>query len=127
MNAFIEKMRKRKRRARGDRFYWGITFKDSNEFVGTISIWNLSEDRKTGELGYELLPAMQGKGIMQEAIERVIEFVEQDEQMKRLGAYTHKDNLSSTKLLLKYNFIIKTIKSTKSTLIIIFTFSLSPH
>ena len=79
--------------------------------MGTICIWNLSEDRKTGELGYELLPAMQRKGIMQEAIKRVIEFAEQDEQMKRLEAYTHKDNLSSTNLLLKYNFIMDTNKA----------------
>ena len=107
-NAFIEKIQKGV--SAGGSFYWAITFKDSNELVGTICIWNLSEDRKTGELGYELLPAMQRKGIMQEAIERVIEFAEQDEQMKRLEAYTHKDNLSSTKLLLKYNFIMDTNK-----------------
>ena len=30
--------------------------------------------------------------------------------MKRLEAYTHKDNLSSTKLLLKYNFMMDTNK-----------------
>ena len=103
--AFIEKIASSVKD--GESYYWAITLKDDPALIGTICIWNLSDDKRTGELGYELLPTMQGKGIMQEAMKSVISFAAKDLGMKRLEAYSHKENLSSTKLLLKYNFILE--------------------
>lgn len=37
-------------------FYWGISLKDQQNLIGTICLWNFSEDRKEAEVGYELLP-----------------------------------------------------------------------
>ena len=103
--AFIEKIANSVKD--DESYYWAITLKDDPALIGTICIWNLSDDKRTGELGYELLPTMQGKGIMQEAMKSVISFAAKDLGMKRLEAYSHKENLSSTKLLLKYNFILE--------------------
>jgi [ribosomal protein S5]-alanine N-acetyltransferase len=49
---------------RNDWVLWAITLKDSNELIGTICIWNFSEELSKGEVGYELSPAYQGRGIM---------------------------------------------------------------
>ncbi len=87
-------------------FYWAITIKENPQLIGTICLWNLSEDKKTAELGYELNQKYQGQGIMNEAIKKVIEFAFQNIGVTTIEAYTHKDNLKSTSLLLKNNFSI---------------------
>src|SRR5437868_14158701 len=52
--AFMEKVRKGV--AAGESYYWAITLKEDPQLIGTICVWNLSADRKTAELGYELSP-----------------------------------------------------------------------
>jgi [ribosomal protein S5]-alanine N-acetyltransferase len=84
--------------------YWGITLKENDKMIGTICFWNLSADRKSAELGYELHPEYQGKGYMDEAMKEVIGFAFRS-GFTSLKAYTHKDNLASTKLLLKHGFV----------------------
>ena len=81
-------------------YYWGITLKQNAKMIGTICLWNLSADRKSAELGYELHPDYQGKGYMDEAMKEVIGFAFRS-GFTSLEAYTHSDNLASTKLLLK--------------------------
>ncbi|MGQ0737594.1 MAG: GNAT family N-acetyltransferase [Bacteroidota bacterium] len=91
----------------GNSFYWGITVKDEPGLIGTICLWNISADRKTVELGYELHPDQQGKGYMNEAIKAVIDYAFQTGGFSNLEAYTHKDNEASTKLLLKHQFVLQ--------------------
>ncbi len=91
---------------RGETFYWAITLQDKPELIGTICIWNISADKKTGELGYELLPAFQGRGIMREAVGRVISFAFEAMGLTKLEAFTHKDNTPSTRLLLAHGFVL---------------------
>ncbi|HUZ61880.1 MAG TPA: GNAT family N-acetyltransferase [Hanamia sp.] len=85
-------------------FYWAITIKGNPKLIGTICLWNFSEDKKTAELGYELFPAFQGRGIMNEAVKKVIELSFQNMEVETLEAFTHKDNIKSKLLLLKNNF-----------------------
>jgi [ribosomal protein S5]-alanine N-acetyltransferase len=87
-----------------DSYYWAISRKEEPGLVGTMCIWNISVDRKKGEIGYELLPDMQGKGLMQEAIGRLIRFAFDVIGLELLEAYTHKENEASTRLLLKFGF-----------------------
>ena len=107
--AFISKIRDAT--AGNQSFYWGITLKNQPELIGAICIRNLSVDRKTAELGYELHPDSQGKGYMQEAITLVIRFAFERIGLSVLEANTHKDNHASTKLLLKNRFELETEKS----------------
>jgi RimJ/RimL family protein N-acetyltransferase len=99
--AFIETVKKGV--ATGESYYWAITLKENPGLVGTICLWNLSADRKTAELGYELCPSIQGKGIMNEAIGMVIDFAF-SEGFTKLEAFTHRENKASTNLLLKHRF-----------------------
>jgi ribosomal-protein-alanine N-acetyltransferase len=94
-------------------FYWAITFKEYPQLIGTICLWNLSEDKKSIELGYELNQKFQGQGIMSEAIKKVIEFAFENIGVTTIEAYTHKDNLKSAFLLLKNNFSIDSRRKDK--------------
>jgi [ribosomal protein S5]-alanine N-acetyltransferase len=84
--------------------YWAICQKEHSKLIGTICLWNFSTDHNIAEIGYELEPAFQGKGFMNEAVQCVIDFGFNKLHLKALEAFTHKDNTSSMHLLLKNNF-----------------------
>lgn len=84
--------------------YWVITLKNSNKLIGTICFWNISKENYKAETGYELHPDFQGKGIMQEALSKVIEYGFHTLKLQTIEAYTHAENESSIKLLEKNNF-----------------------
>ena len=83
---------------------WAITFKEDSRLIGSICLWNFSLEENKAEVGYELLPDFQGKGIAQEALTAVINFGFELMKLKTIEAYTHKENLQSTNLLEKFNF-----------------------
>lgn len=85
--------------------YWAITRKGSEKLIGTICLFDVSEELKKCEIGYELLTAYQGNGIMREAAKKVIEYSTEILRLKTIDAYTHKDNQSSTNLLKELKFI----------------------
>ncbi|MDF7814201.1 GNAT family N-acetyltransferase [Hymenobacter sp. YC55] len=84
--------------------YWAITLTDTNNMIGTICLFNFSENHSKAEIGYELLPDFQGKGVMQEAISSVVNFGFQQVGLKAIEAYTRFDNQRSTKVLERLNF-----------------------
>jgi ribosomal-protein-alanine N-acetyltransferase len=55
---------------RNDSIYWAITLNGTDKLIGTICLFDFSEDNSKAEIGYELLPDFQGKGIMQEALQK---------------------------------------------------------
>jgi ribosomal-protein-alanine N-acetyltransferase len=89
---------------RNESIYWAITFNGTDKLIGTICLFDFSDDNLKAEIGYELLPGFQGKGIMQEAISKVINFGIQHIGLNSIEAYTHFENRSSTRLLEKFNF-----------------------
>ena len=72
--------------------------------IGTICLFEFADDNFKAEIGYELLPSYQGKGLMQEAVSKVLEFGFQHLGLNSIEAYTHSENQSSTRLLEKFNF-----------------------
>ncbi len=89
---------------RKDSLYWAITLNGTDKLIGTICLFDFSNDNLKAENGYELLPDFQGKGIMQEATSKVIDFGIQHIGLNSIEAYTHSENQSSTRLLKKLNF-----------------------
>lgn len=87
--------------------FWGISYKDFWNFIGTICLWNFSPDKKTAEVGYELLPDYHRKGIMSEALSAVLDYGFNDLQLQEIIAITNQFNESSKRLLLKHNFILQ--------------------
>ncbi|PJJ67593.1 GNAT family N-acetyltransferase [Chryseobacterium geocarposphaerae] len=88
-------------------FYWGISFKDQSNLIGTICLYNFSEDRKVAEVGYELLPDYHRQGIMSEALKAVVDFAFDDLYLQEMVAMTNKFNENSKGLLLKYDFVLE--------------------
>ena len=110
---FIEKIKK------NSFSYWAIAQKGNDRLVGTICLFDISEELKKCEIGYELLTDYQGKGIMREAATKIIEYSFQTLGLKTIDAYTHKDNQSSTNLLKELKFkITDSVDGTNSNLIL---------
>lgn len=84
--------------------YWAITLNGTDQLIGTICLFDFSDDNLKAEIGYELLPDFQGKGIMQEAISKVINFGLQHIGLNSIEACTHYENLNSIRLLEKFDF-----------------------
>ncbi len=87
--------------------YWGISLKDRPSLIGTICLWNFSEDRKTAEVGYELLPEYHRQGLMSEALKAVLDYGFNELQLHEILAMTSKFNENSKGLLLKHHFILE--------------------
>lgn len=85
--------------------YWVITLKNDDALIGTICIWNISFENDMAELGYELHPNFQGKGMMQEAITKVIDYCFRKMKVKTITALPHPDNRKSINILLRNKFI----------------------
>ncbi|WP_339836822.1 GNAT family N-acetyltransferase [uncultured Flavobacterium sp.] len=83
---------------------WGITLKNEPKIIGTICLWNFSEDNKTAEVGYDLEPKFQGKGIMSESLQSVLEYGFKNLNLDIIEAYTHQKNENSKALLERNNF-----------------------
>jgi ribosomal-protein-alanine N-acetyltransferase len=85
--------------------YWVITLTKTNAFVGTICLFDFSNETNSCEIGYELMTRFQGMGIMKEATEKVIDYAFQKLQFQKIVAHTHNENQNSTKLLTRFNFL----------------------
>jgi ribosomal-protein-alanine N-acetyltransferase len=84
---------------------WAIAFKNNSRLIGSICLWNIFKEESKAEIGYELLPDFQGKGIAQEAIFTVLDYGFNIMLLNKIEAYTHKENSSSIKLLEKFGFV----------------------
>lgn len=94
----------------GDSHFFTIKTPDS-AFAGTICLWNINLEDKYAEVGYELLPHFQGRGIMSAAMKAVLSFAFEELQFDCIGAYTHRENLRSRKLLEKFDFTLNENKT----------------
>ena len=90
--------------ANNEGLYWAITLKGNDRLIGTVSFWNISREEYRGEVGYELDPAFQGQGIMQEALTIVLKFGFDKLGFRKIVAIPSAENLPSIRLLDKLNF-----------------------
>ncbi|MFZ6648969.1 GNAT family N-acetyltransferase [Undibacterium sp. TJN25] len=84
--------------------YWAIDLQGNSGLVGTICYWNFDLAHETVEIGYEMLPEFQGRGLMQEAAQRVIAYGFGDMDVKTITAFPSTDNVRSVALLEKLHF-----------------------
>jgi len=110
---FIELVRK-------NNFYFTINTIDPCEFIGTITLWNIDRSTNYAEIGYELLPQFQGKGLMSEAVKAILDYAFYEAGFKYIEAYTHRENIASKKLLERAGFklVVGKIDEDNSDLII---------
>jgi [ribosomal protein S5]-alanine N-acetyltransferase len=87
-----------------EQLYWVITLGPENEFVGTICLFNFSDDNESCEIGFELSPKFQKRGIMREAATAVINFGKDSIGLRSIDAFVHVENQDSHQLLTRLNF-----------------------
>lgn len=94
--------------------YWVLTEKGPAELVGTICLWNFKDQATIAEVGFELLPDFQRKGIMQEALLKIIQFGFTELKLTSIEAITIPDNLPSIRLLEKFKFKNTAVEKNKT-------------
>lgn len=102
---FIEAIQERIRR--NESIYWAITKHNQESLIGTVCLFDFTEDNSAAEIGYELLPSAQGNGFMREALEVVIDFGFRHIGLNAIEACTHIGNLPSLRLLEQFNFLLQ--------------------
>jgi ribosomal-protein-alanine N-acetyltransferase len=85
-------------------YYWALTLKNDTLLIGTVCLWNTDHEKSHVEIGYELLPAFHGKGLMTEALQAVIAYNSTVLQFQTIVATLHRENIPSIKLLEKNGF-----------------------
>jgi len=90
--------------ARQESLFWVITDKTVPGLMGTAMYYNIDKEQAQAEIGFELLPAYQGKGIMHEALTKIIDEAFNNLRLKVITAYTTTSNKPSSGLLIKLGF-----------------------
>ena len=77
----------------------------NDEYVGEISIVCLDDiHSRTGNLGYYMIDAYKGMGVMSEAVKQICELAFQQLNIYRIQATTFEENFASRKVLEKNGF-----------------------
>lgn len=91
----------------GGVYYWAVCLKEEKELAGTVCLWNISYEESEADIGFELLSGFQGRGIMQEAVDKVIDFAFNILKLKIINGEVDPGNTRSIKLMEKKGFTIK--------------------
>ena len=83
---------------------WIIREKKSFEVVGYIGFWNLIRENVRAEIGYALKPEYWGKGIMSNALLKVLDFGFNEFQLHSIIGNVNPQNKRSIKILEKFGF-----------------------
>lgn len=84
---------------------WGLEERRSRDLIGTIGYEYLDPRQHGAELSYDLLPAYWGRGLMQEAVGAVLEYVRGRTSLLYLEASAVLENRASLRVLEKAGFV----------------------
>lgn len=85
---------------------WAITLKTNpTKILGIIGHYRIKPEHYRAEVGYMLFPEFNGKGIVSEALKRVIEFGFNDMKLHSIEAILDPKNGASEKVLIKNGFV----------------------
>jgi ribosomal-protein-alanine N-acetyltransferase len=84
---------------------WAITLKEDPTLIGIIGHYRIKPEHFRAEIGYMLLPEFNGKGIISEAVNEVVNYGFNTLNLHTLEAIISPDNLASEKILQKNGFV----------------------
>ena len=84
---------------------WAITLKGDNKLIGMICLLRMQLNNFRTEIGYILHPDYQGRGIMHEAVNLIVEYAFEVLKFHSIEAIIDPDNKASEKVLLKNGFV----------------------
>ncbi|SMC62101.1 GNAT family N-acetyltransferase [Pedobacter nyackensis] len=91
---------------KGANLIWAITLKSNPELmIGNLGFWRTDLPNHRAEIGYMLQPDYWRKGILSEALSKVIDFGFNDVKLHSICANINPANEASRSLLLKHGFV----------------------
>ena len=84
--------------------YWAIRYKDTPRLIGSICLWNFTDDKTKADIGYELISSYHGKGVMQEIIPVVLDYGFKKLGLQVVFGEVARGNIKSIRLMQKYGF-----------------------
>ncbi len=84
---------------------WGIRLKDNPKLLGIIGYYRIQPENYRAEIGYMLSPDYHGKGIIPEAVNRLIKYGFEDLKLHSIEAVIDPENHASEKVLQKCGFV----------------------
>lgn len=84
---------------------WAITLKNSSKLIGIIGHYRIQPQNHRAEVGYILHPEFHGRGIIPEALKKVLEYGFNEMELHTIEAVIDPENKASEKVLLKSGFI----------------------
>lgn len=85
---------------------WGIYLQEEPEkLLGIIGYYRMKPEHYRAEVGYMLFPEYNGKGIVSEALKKVVEYGFQKMKLHSIEAILDPENKGSEKVLLKNGFV----------------------
>lgn len=84
-----------------------IVLKETDELIGTLSLFNIHVESKRAEVGYILSKLFWRQGLMAESFGALIDFCFERLELNRLEADIDPNNEASSALLKKYDFKIE--------------------
>lgn len=85
---------------------WGLFLKEQPDLLrGTITLWHIQKEHYRAEFGYMLHPSSQGKGLMQEAITKVLNYGFEVMKLHSVEAIVNPSNQASIRLLKRNGFV----------------------
>lgn len=91
---------------KNESIYWVINFKNDSKFIGSICLWNILWEEMKAEIGFELFPEHQGKGIMQEVLPVIIKYGFGNMKLNEIEGEVDPENLKSIKIMTKNGFVL---------------------
>ncbi len=89
---------------RWERIRWALARREDDALIGSCGLSRWDEEAGQAELGYELSPAWQGRGLMREALSAVLTFGFQRMQLQQVEANVVPGNEPSLRLLRRLGF-----------------------
>lgn len=99
---WIRTYRSRFRKKQG--IVWALELKGTKRLVGYAGFWRLMPEQFRAEIAYAQRPEFWGKGLMQEAVRKVIAFGFSEMGLHSIEAAVNPENEKSKQLLGKLNF-----------------------
>lgn len=83
---------------------WGITVKGNNMLIGIIGFYSINAEHYKAEIGYILHPEYSGKGIVSEAVKKLVTYGFNTMKLHSIEAIIDPENEASAKVLEKNGF-----------------------
>ncbi|UOQ84908.1 GNAT family N-acetyltransferase [Gracilibacillus salinarum] len=80
---------------------WGIEYKATGEFIGTVDFVTWDPAQFTAEIGYVITPEYWGKGIVTEAVRELVRFGFSAMKLERIQARCLEENIASARVMEK--------------------------